>query len=37
MNTTEIYQLDVWKGDWGLPSIDINCLQALVSFHLQVM
>lgn len=29
MNTTEIYQLDVWKGDWGLPSIDINCLQAL--------
>lgn len=29
MNTVETFQLDVWKGDWGLPSIDINCLQAL--------
>ncbi|XP_051168258.1 metaxin-1 isoform X2 [Leptopilina boulardi] len=29
MKTVETYQLDVWKGDWGLPSIDINCLQAL--------
>lgn len=22
-------EIDVWKGDWGLPSIDIECLQIL--------
>lgn len=30
MNSDETYQLDVWKGDWGLPSIDIHSLQILV-------
>ncbi|XP_033224583.1 metaxin-1 isoform X2 [Belonocnema kinseyi] len=29
MNTEQTYQLDVWKGEWGLPSVDVNCLQAL--------
>ncbi|XP_008545155.3 metaxin-1 isoform X2 [Microplitis demolitor] len=29
MNSTETYQLDVWKGDWGLPSVGIRCLQIL--------
>ncbi|KAK0079671.1 hypothetical protein PV325_000960 [Microctonus aethiopoides] len=29
MNSDETYQLDVWKGDWGLPSIDIHSLQIL--------
>ncbi|XP_034942670.1 metaxin-1 isoform X2 [Chelonus insularis] len=30
MNSTEKrFQLDVWKGDWGLPSVDIHCLQIL--------
>lgn len=23
-------EVDVWAGDWGLPSIDVNCLQVLV-------
>lgn len=26
---SESYQLDVWKGDWGLPSVDLNCLNLL--------
>ncbi|KAL6259576.1 metaxin-1 [Pogonomyrmex barbatus] len=29
MANVEILQLDVWKGDWGLPSVDIECLQVL--------
>ena len=24
-------ELMVWKGDWGLPSVDHQCLAALVS------
>lgn len=24
-------EIDIWKGDWGLPSIDLDCLQTLVS------
>lgn len=30
MSNAEVLQLDVWKGDWGLPSVDIECLQVLV-------
>ncbi|XP_076675498.1 metaxin-1 [Andrena cerasifolii] len=26
----EIFELDIWKGDWGLPSVDTECLQVLV-------
>ncbi|XP_076226542.1 metaxin-1 isoform X4 [Nomia melanderi] len=26
----EVLELDVWKGDWGLPSVDVECLQVLV-------
>ncbi|XP_012532374.1 metaxin-1 isoform X1 [Monomorium pharaonis] len=29
MANAEVLQLDVWKGDWGLPSVDIECLQVL--------
>ncbi|XP_043277962.1 metaxin-1 isoform X2 [Venturia canescens] len=29
MSTEEICRLDTWKGDWGLPSIDTNCLWVL--------
>ncbi|XP_032686554.1 metaxin-1 isoform X3 [Odontomachus brunneus] len=29
MTDVEILQLDIWKGDWGLPSINIECLQVL--------
>lgn len=29
MSTSETLQLDIWKGDWGLPSSDISCLQVL--------
>ncbi|KAK2579233.1 hypothetical protein KPH14_008202 [Odynerus spinipes] len=29
MSTSEKLQLDVWKGDWGLASIDTDCLQVL--------
>ncbi|XP_012218496.1 metaxin-1 isoform X2 [Linepithema humile] len=29
MTNVEVLQLDIWKGDWGLPSIDIDCLQVL--------
>ncbi|XP_074113347.1 metaxin-1 isoform X2 [Cotesia typhae] len=29
MSSTETFQLDVWKGDWGLPSVGIRCLQIL--------
>ncbi|XP_053976637.1 metaxin-1 isoform X1 [Hylaeus volcanicus] len=25
----EVLELSVWKGDWGLPSIDVECLQIL--------
>ncbi|KAK6644031.1 hypothetical protein RUM43_000296 [Polyplax serrata] len=28
--TNRSMELEVWSGDWGLPSIDINCLQILV-------
>ncbi|XP_011504614.1 PREDICTED: metaxin-1 [Ceratosolen solmsi marchali] len=29
------YQVDVWKGDWNLPSIDVDCLKVLTfaKFH----
>lgn len=30
MADADILQLDIWKGDWGLPSVDIDCLQVLV-------
>lgn len=30
MTDYEILQLDIWKGDWSLPSINIECLQVLV-------
>ncbi|RLU20930.1 hypothetical protein DMN91_007544, partial [Ooceraea biroi] len=29
MTNSEILQLDIWKGDWGLPSVDVECLQVL--------
>ncbi|XP_011866341.1 PREDICTED: metaxin-1 isoform X2 [Vollenhovia emeryi] len=29
MANAEVLQLDVWKGDWGLPSVDVECLQVL--------
>ncbi|XP_015175035.1 PREDICTED: metaxin-1, partial [Polistes dominula] len=29
MSTSDKMQLDVWKGDWGLPSIDTECLQVM--------
>jgi len=29
MSTEEIFQLDIWKGDWGLSSVDTRCLQVL--------
>ena len=25
-------EVDIWRGDWGLPSIDVQCLQVLVGF-----
>ena len=29
-NMSRSMELEVWGGDWGLPSIDINCLQIMV-------
>ncbi|XP_014482527.1 PREDICTED: metaxin-1-like isoform X2 [Dinoponera quadriceps] len=29
MTDVEVLQLDIWKGDWGLPSVNIECLQVL--------
>ncbi|XP_020285902.1 metaxin-1 isoform X2 [Pseudomyrmex gracilis] len=29
MINAEVLELDVWKGDWGLPSVDVECLQVL--------
>lgn len=26
----DVLELQVWKGDWGLPSVDPNCLAVLV-------
>ncbi|XP_076758510.1 metaxin-1 isoform X1 [Xylocopa sonorina] len=26
----DVFELNVWKGDWGLPSVDRECLQILV-------
>lgn len=23
-------EVDIWKGDWGLPSIDVQCLEVMV-------
>lgn len=28
--TNRSMELEVWRGDWGLPSIDLECLQLLV-------
>lgn len=37
MANAEILQLDIWKGDWGLPSVDVECLQVLVcTMHVYV-
>lgn len=33
----EIFELDIWKGDWGLPSVDTECLQVLVCNLIEVM
>lgn len=30
MTNAEVLELDIWKGDWGLSSVDIECLQVLV-------
>lgn len=24
-------ELDIWKGDWGLASVDLDCLRLVVS------
>lgn len=32
MTDIEVLQLDIWKGDWGLPSVNIECLQVLVCY-----
>ncbi|XP_001601774.2 metaxin-1 isoform X1 [Nasonia vitripennis] len=29
MNLNDTFQVDVWKGDWGLPSVDVDCLKIL--------
>lgn len=26
----DTFELTIWKGDWGLPSVDTECLQVLV-------
>uniref|UniRef100_V9IIZ0 Metaxin-1 n=1 Tax=Apis cerana TaxID=7461 RepID=V9IIZ0_APICE len=26
----DMFELSIWKGDWGLPSVDTECLQVLV-------
>ena len=28
--TMDTFELTIWKGDWGLPSVDTECLQILV-------
>ena len=25
-------ELQIWKGDWGLPSVDLQCLAVIVSY-----
>lgn len=29
-NLSDIFVLNIWQGDWGLPTIDPECLVALV-------
>jgi hypothetical protein len=30
MASNPVMELDIWKGEWGLPSIDVNCLEVMV-------
>lgn len=30
LNKMDVLEVNVWKGDWGLPSVDVECLQVLV-------
>ncbi|XP_058794416.1 metaxin-1 isoform X1 [Phymastichus coffea] len=29
MTSNDSFQLEIWKGDWGLPSVDVDCLKVL--------
>lgn len=29
-----LMEIDIWRGEWGLPSIDVQCLQVMVDFSL---
>ncbi|XP_014223847.1 metaxin-1 isoform X1 [Trichogramma pretiosum] len=29
MSSNESFQLEIWKGDWGLPSVEVDCLKIL--------
>lgn len=29
-------ELDIWQGDWTLPSVDLTCLQVMVNFLKQI-
>ncbi len=30
MASHPVMELDIWKGEWGLPSIDFHCLEVMV-------
>jgi hypothetical protein len=34
MNSTNSYDIEVWEGNWGLPSVNVDCLKILVSSRL---
>lgn len=25
-----VMEVDIWKGEWGLPSVDVHCLEVMV-------
>lgn len=30
MASNPIMELEIWKGEWGLPSVDVHCLEVMV-------
>jgi hypothetical protein len=30
-------ELNIWRGDWGLPSVDLHCLEIMVGVSLSLL
>lgn len=34
--TNSVMEVDIWRGEWGLPSVDVRCLEVMVRKQKQV-